>query len=257
MFPFTKFKVPDNVVMGEFRTSAGTGRERAVSQWCDRTRGERGESMRRARVEYETGREVLAAYWGFLGSGGLVLARRSPIMAEVVEGEAIVLHVRIASLRKEYQLAGSIRRLHGGNAVIAFDAGQAQDVMLAAAWADGQGVPERRHRRWDLDVPVRFRTFEREGSGRLVNLSRGGCCLAVDAGTRSGARLFLVGDGFVAEGMVRWSKALDRLLGVEFARFHEDLVDRLVGLRPPAVTDGNDGPALSSEPPAAPLPEPA
>ena len=184
--------------------------------------------MRRARLEYPTGRELLAAYWGFLGTGGLKVAERFPAIDEGVEGEALEVEVHIASLRKQYQLAGRVRHCQGGATVVAFDAGQLQDVLLSAAWADGQGVPERRHRRADVTAPVRFRTLDREGHGRLLNVSRGGCSLEVDAPLRQGTRVFLVGDGFVIEGVVRWGKADNRLLGVEFARFHEDLLDRLL-----------------------------
>jgi len=183
--------------------------------------------MRRARLEYPTGRELLAAYWGFLGSGGLTLPAPAAVLDGAGDGEAVELEVHIASLRKHYQLAGRVRHCHGGSSVVAFDAGQSQDVLLSAAWADGQGVPERRHRRADVVAPVRFRTFEREGQGRLLNVSRGGCSLEVDAAIRPGTRVFVVGDGFVVEGVVRWAKADNRLLGVEFARFHEDLLDRL------------------------------
>ena len=199
--------------------------------------------MRRARVDYPSGRELLAAYWGFLGSGGLVvpkpaLAAGSEALAaggeEATDGEPVVLEVRIASLRKEYCLQGRIRRTDGQSVVIAFDEGQAQDMLLAAAWADGQGVPERRHRRWNLELPVRFRTFEREGSGRLVNLSRGGCCVQVDSEMRSGTRIFLVGDRFLVDGVVRWARSGSRLMGVEFARFQEDMVHQLLGPPTPA-----------------------
>jgi hypothetical protein len=126
-------------------------------------------------------------------------------------------------------------------AVVAFDAHQAQDILLAAAFADGHGVPERRHRRWDLDLPIHFRTFDREGSGRLVNVSRGGCCLQLDAPLRQGARIYVVGGDFVVDGVVRWARAGSRLLGVEFARFQEELAARLVDVPSsldPASTPG-------------------
>ena len=185
--------------------------------------------MRCARVEYPTGREVLAAYWGLLGTGGLIVGERWLRAASTSEGDPIVLDVHIASLRKDYRLSGRVRSKDAERAVIAFDEGQAQDIMLAAAWADGEDVPERRHRRWNVDLPVRFRTFEHEGRGQLVNISRGGCCVQVDASIRSGARLFVVGEAFAVDGLVRWAKAHNRLLGVEFSHFHEALVEQLVG----------------------------
>src|SRR5262245_47954342 len=123
--------------------------------------------MRSARVEYPSGRELLAAYWGFLGSGGLVvpgsaLATAADALAaggdDGVDTESVLLEVRIASLRKEYRLRGRVKRSDGRVAVIAFDEDQTQDILLAAAWADGQGVPERRHRRWNVELPLRFRT---------------------------------------------------------------------------------------------------
>ena len=194
--------------------------------------------MRSARVEYPSGRELLAAYWGFLGSGGLVvpagaLSSSGDTLAaggdDGVEFEPLLLEVRIASLRKEYRLCGRVKRTDGEAVVIAFDEDQAQDILLAAAWADGQGVPERRHRRWNLELPVRFRTYDCEGSGRLVNVSRGGCCVRVDTDIRMGARIFLVGELFLVDGVIRWARSGSHLVGVEFARFQEDMVHQLLG----------------------------
>lgn len=199
--------------------------------------------MRSARLEFPSGRELLGAWWGFIGSGGLVVAPRALQAAgvgDLAEGEEVLLELRIASLRKDYRLMAQLRRRDEQRAVLAFDEGQGQDVLLSAAWADGQGVPERRHRRWELQIPVRYRTFDREGSARIVNLSRGGCCMRVETPLRNQGRIFVVGDGFLVDGTVRWAREGSRLVGVEFSRFHEELVDRLLTPEP------SDAPALAA-----------
>ena len=200
--------------------------------------------MRKARVEYPSGREVLKDYWGFLTSGGLIVGDRSFIGAAVgtaaaggqampldgpAEGEPVVLDVRIASLRKEYRLAGRVRRRSGGSSAIAFDAGQSQDALLNAAWADGEDVPERRHRRYGVNGQARYRVADREGVARLVDVSRGGCCLAATLPLRVGTRVFVELAGAWVEGRVRWSSGQSATAGVEFARFQEELVALLVG----------------------------
>jgi hypothetical protein len=178
--------------------------------------------MRTTRVEYPSGREMLAAYWGFLGSGGLVL--REP--AGLDDGDPVLLDVKIFSLKKEYRLAGRIRK-QDGRAWIVFDAGQAQDAMLYAAFADSQGTPERRHRRLDVSLPIRYRIGNAVAPGRMLNLSRGGCCLEVDATLRSGTRLLVEVDGFAVGARVRWCRARSRHMGVEFDTFQDDLVTKL------------------------------
>ena len=186
--------------------------------------------MRTARLEYPSGREVLQDYWGFLTSGGLAVERS----AELADGERVLVQLIIRSLRKEYRIEGQVRR-QGERAVIAFDVGQSQDMLLAAAWADGNCVPERRHRRFEVDVAVRFRVAEREGAGRLVNVSRGGCGLEViESGLRTGSRIRIEGPAFGVDGKVRWAQPGCRLIGVEFSRFREDLVEDLGGSLAPS-----------------------
>ena len=64
--------------------------------------------------------------------------------------------------------------------IIAFDPGEPHDLLLSAAWAETENVPARRQRRFPLDVNIGIRSPSgTEGSGRLVNLSFGGCCLRV------------------------------------------------------------------------------
>jgi hypothetical protein len=186
------------------------------------------DEMPTTRIEYPTGREVLAAYWGFIGNGGLVL----PVSAErsfLGEGDRVLLNVKITSLKKEYQLAGRVRGKADGRAFIAFDAGQGQDAMLNAAWADSQGVPERRHRRVDVSVPVRYRIGNAEANARMVNVSRGGCCVETDETVRPGTRLALEGDGFAAQGRVRWTSMHARVMGIEFSALRDDLARRFAG----------------------------
>ena len=211
--------------------------------------------MRKARVEYPSGREVLKDYWGFLTSGGLIVGDRSFIPAvsiagsaaalaeslaaggdaepaasaeSAADGEQVVLDVRIASLRKEYQIAGRVRLRSGGRAVIAFDAGPSQDALLNAAWADGEDVPERRHRRWRVTEPMRYRAGEREGMGRLIDISRGGCCVAAAAALRVGMRMFVEIAGAWVEARVRWANGRSGMAGLEFSRFQEELVAQLI-----------------------------
>jgi len=110
--------------------------------------------------------------------------------------------------------------------VIAFDAGQ-QELMLNAAWADSQGVPERRHRRFHVDLPVHFSSGEAEGMARLFNLSRGGAGLMVDARLRSGSPIQISCAEFTAAGRVRWVSPHSHQVGVEFLQFHDELIHSL------------------------------
>jgi len=179
-----------------------------------------GAAMRTARIEYPSGREMLRAYWGFLATGGLVL----PEPTDLVEGDEIRLDVKITSLKKVYHLTGHVKKAEEGRALVAFDDEKAHDELLNAAWADSHGVPERRHRRYDLGLPVRYRIGDAEGVGRIVNLSRGGCCLEAEHTLRVGTRLHLSGEGFAIDGRVRWAAGASRRMGIEFSRFQDELV---------------------------------
>ncbi len=189
--------------------------------------------MRLTRLEYPSGREVLRDYWGFLTSGGLLLADRSAAQTQGVEdGEPVLLDVHISSLRREFRVAGHLHRRDDGRALIVFDRGQQRD-LLDAAWADGQGAPERRHRRLDVcdRVEVRYRLLDGDGVGWLVNVSRGGCCLEMAAPVRAGGRIVLAMAGLRVDGRVRWSRAHPSLAGVEFATFQESLVASIATTR--------------------------
>jgi hypothetical protein len=187
--------------------------------------------MRVAQVEYPSGREMLRAYWGFLATGGLILGEP----AGLAEGDAVRLDVKITSLKKVYHLTGHVKKADDGRALVAFDDDQAHGELLNAAWADSHGVPQRRHRRYDLGLQVRYRIGDAQGRGRIVNLSRGGCCLEAEHTLRIGTRLHLEGEGFAIDGRVRWAKAASRQMGIEFSRFQDELVSCLTPSSDPST----------------------
>lgn len=182
-------------------------------------------------VVFSSGREVLNAYWGFLSNGGLVIRDEHDLRV----GDEVSLDVTIESVQKHYQLNGHVVRRppdapHPEHAVIAFAPGEPHDLLLSAAWADTDKVPARKHRRVPAEAQIRV-AWPRlaEGSlldinaadgadGRLVNLSRGGCCIRIRPSTSArvgaGDRVAVVIDGIEISGAVRWAQASD--FGVEF-----------------------------------------
>jgi hypothetical protein len=172
--------------------------------------------MRSVQVQYPSGREVLNSYWGFLEHGGLVLDEPR----DLAEGDPIALDVRIRTLKQSYRfVAKVVRRASDGQRVfVAFDAGQEQDVMLNAAWADTHECPQRKHRRFVVTSEIRYAVSDdpaHVGTGRLMNLSRGGCCFKGSQPVPVGARLRMSADGLELMGKVRWlTKSCE--MGIEF-----------------------------------------
>jgi hypothetical protein len=173
-------------------------------------------SMRSVQVQYPSGREVLNSYWGFLKHGGLVLDEPS----DLAEGDPITLDVRIRTLKQSYHfVAQVVRRASDGHRVfVAFDAGQDQDVMLNAAWADTHECPQRKHRRFPVSSEIRYTISDdpaHVATGRLMNVSRGGCCMKGSHSVPVGARLRMSAEGFELIGKVRWlTKGCE--MGIEF-----------------------------------------
>jgi Tfp pilus assembly protein PilZ len=178
--------------------------------------------MKQVTVTFPNGRDLLASYWGLLANGGLVL----PEPAGLNVGDPVTLEVSIASMERRYVLRGRVVRTppHAedslGTVVIAFDPGEPHDLLLSAAWAETENVPPRRSRRFPLDVDVRFHPpGHDELSGRLVNVSLGGCCLRVARGSDHGKiavgeNLTIISPRSRLSGVVRWSEGSCR--GIEF-----------------------------------------
>jgi Tfp pilus assembly protein PilZ len=189
-------------------------------------------------VSFPSARELLNAYWGLLANGGLVLPSRQGLR----EGDKVDIEVTIETSGQRCHLKGQVVRRppHDPGApdrvVIAFDPGEPQDMLLSAAWAEIENVPARRQRRFPLDVDIRFAstTDGSELSGRLVNLSLGGCCLRVPRAqdgkkVQVGAPLTLISPSpskSTLAGVVKWSDGSCR--GIEFEGTEPAMVESFV-----------------------------
>jgi hypothetical protein len=166
-------------------------------------------------VRFGSGQEVLTAYWGFLSDGGLVI----PDRGELNLGQLVRLRVHIASSETDCDLGGKVVRLHQRDqqAIVAFDPGEPHDMLLTAALAETDDVPARAYQRHAVALPVEASGSSGDATGRLVDLSCGGCCVRLD----DAAELFAVGEDigvttqeFRATGTVVWAHGQDR--GVSF-----------------------------------------
>ncbi|HEX4458736.1 MAG TPA: PilZ domain-containing protein [Polyangia bacterium] len=174
--------------------------------------------MRSVQVQFASGREVLNSYWGFLRNGGLVLAEPW----DLSEGDSVVLDVRIKSLKRSYTLAARVvkRAPDGQRSFVAFEAGQEQDMMLNAAWADSHEVPQRKHRRYPSGNQVLYAGAGAETAthaGQILDVSPGGCRLRGPHLVPVGSRIRVIALGIELDGQVRWT-AGGREMGVEFQK---------------------------------------
>lgn len=175
--------------------------------------------MKEIDVRFDSGRDVLNAYWGYLSDGGLVISDRDGL----AEGQPVSLKVHIASSDSRYLFAGKVVKRHdgaeGGQVVIAFRPGEPHDMLLTEALSETDNVPARRHRRYRLDIGARVRAGSAEGHDvRLINLSAGGCCLQLDEAMRGdygvGARITIDLADIRLSGEVVWARHRDR--GIRF-----------------------------------------
>jgi hypothetical protein len=171
-------------------------------------------------VRFETGREVLNAYWGYLSDGGLII----PNHGQLAVGDPVSLSVRIESSRSSYSLTGKVVRCDpvAGRAVIAFSPGEPQDMLLTQALADADHVPARRARRFRVTLEARVMDATNgidHVEARLVDLSEYGCCFRLDEEETHGklpvgTPIEIAADDFAVGGRVVWTRHTER--GVAF-----------------------------------------
>jgi hypothetical protein len=129
-------------------------------------------------VCFASGFDVLAAYWGHLRSGGLVIASNPIPMDEVV-----CLAIRVESSGKTYQLTSRRVGQDGrGREVFAFAEGQPADLLVSDALAETDNVPARANPRYPVKFTARVSTssYAPPMDAIVSNLSEGGLCLEVE-----------------------------------------------------------------------------
>jgi hypothetical protein len=167
--------------------------------------------LREIDVRFESGEELLGAYWGYLNGGGLVIGDDG---FEV--GEELSLSVSIDPSDATYCLHGRVVKCQpeGRQAVIAFHPGEPHDMLLSEALADTTHVAPRRFRRFEVDEPVRVICGGAEEwvHARLSNLSREGCCFELEepVGFPVDSEV-LIRHGLVqVRGAVVWARHVER-----------------------------------------------
>jgi hypothetical protein len=171
--------------------------------------------MKQVDVRFNSGRDVLNAYWGYLSHGGLVIRDNSSLDV----GQAVDLQVEIESSQSRYSFAGDVvKRQADGQAVIAFRPGEPHDMLITEALAETDQVPPRRHRRYHVDLTARVVSPSGgELAARVVNVSEGGCCFRVDLSNTDfdiGSNVDIYAGNFRASGRVVWTRHTER--GVRF-----------------------------------------
>jgi hypothetical protein len=171
--------------------------------------------LRQIDVRFQSGQELLGAYWGYLNGGGLVIGDQG---FEV--GEELALKVSIEPTEATYQLQGRVvkRQPDGCRAVVAFHPGEPHDMLLTEALAETNQTAPRRFRRFETDEPVRVSSGGAEpGHARLINVSREGCCLELESplGFALDSEVAIRCGSVIVSGSVVWSRHLER--GVRLA----------------------------------------
>ncbi len=186
-------------------------------------------SMRNVHVRFDSGREVLGAYWGFLSNGGLLI----PHHGDLELGEHVALQVHVQSTQSDFSLAGRVVNCESnGYTAVAFSEGEPHDMLLSDALAETEDLPPREHHRhpFDREATLSEADHHEDTLVRLVNVSESGCCLEVDhshtaefaVGTQVNVRM---GD-FDAPGEIVWTANTER--GVRFSDDTAPAVRRLV-----------------------------
>lgn len=157
----------------------------------------------RVDVHFETGREILHAYWGYLSGGGITLDNPGHALRA---GQRITLLVHIGA-RRQFEVCGRVARASCDSTLVAFDTGESQNQLLAAALSD---------RPTDLVAHLALCDAKRTAqvSAHLYELSEDGCCLRLgpdyEGSFSVGAEVTIHAPGFSIDGCIISSNGRER-----------------------------------------------
>ena len=165
--------------------------------------------MMRVDIHFETGRDILGAYWGHLSHGGLAIhpSRDSEPEGVVLDkGQEVTLCVHVGGQR-EVSVQGHVAHVGNQGTLVAFDTDDSQSQLLIAALSE---------RALDIEVEVESRkgTGRAAVSARLSQLSEDGCCLRLDSAHDElfdvGSEIFIEAPQFRIGGCVVLAHGTDR-----------------------------------------------
>ncbi len=155
-------------------------------------------------VHFESGREVLNAYWGYLSGGGLTIEPETS--TSLHKGQHVALQVHIGA-RRCFSVNGRVARTGHGGTIIAFDTDESQNQLLSAALSE-QPI--------DLEAHLSLCDTSQRAlvPARLFEISEDGCCLRLRAEHGAlfnvGAEVVIEAPGFRINGCVVSANERDR-----------------------------------------------
>jgi hypothetical protein len=187
--------------------------------------------VKELQIRFDSGREVLNSYWGYLSDGGLIIDDPGFDV-----GDELALEVYIASTETRYALVGTVVKRADQQAVVRFSPGEPHDMLLTEALSETDNVPARRHRRYRVDRAARLATDGGvEHSGTLLDVSEEGCCvqlLGADvARFPVGHAIVVTWDGLELTGKVVWARHTERGIAFESEDSRRRLGEYVRGLR--------------------------
>ena len=170
----------------------------------------------RVDVYFESGRDVLNAYWGYISGGGLMIPSKDGIHSspELRTGQKVTVQVNIGPRsrshdrpRRQCSVHGRIARADCDETVIAFDTEESQSQLLSAALSE-QPV--------DFQAHLTLRDYPPESMtpSHLFELSEDGCCLRLPPDRSSsypvGSEIVIEAADFCISGCVVASSGCER-----------------------------------------------
>lgn len=164
-------------------------------------------------VNFGNGEDLLVSYWGYLRGGGLIIDDPG-----IEVGDPIALHVTIKSSASMFRLKGHVvkRDLDATKSTVAFREGEAHDMLLSEALADGdeETAPRRYPRLPAAERAVTVLSGSFSGAAALVNVSEEGCCLLLCNEDRPELQLddeaIVLCGAIEATGRVAWIRNTER-----------------------------------------------
>ena len=157
----------------------------------------------RVDVHFETGRDILHAYWGYLSGGGITL-EKCGLALRPDQRVTLLVHV---GAHRQFEVSGRVARTSRDATLVAFDTIESQNQLLAAALSH-----------CSTDFIARLtpcNAARREPvTARVHELSEDGCCLRLGSENAGafpvGSEVTIEAPGFSINGCIISTQGRER-----------------------------------------------